>query len=501
MIGQTITSDHYGKLRIMGELPGCNQGGEGVVYETDNAGLLIKEFRPQLDPVTPPPIAQQLQAQKTIAYRTFVNLRFTAQTELQCLPLEYLNLPSNRPGYIMQRGEGELLADALDKTIPRLPIESRLSIARSLARAVHVLHARQVVHADLKPENFIVSQGSNTYRLLMLDIDGGGYHGPEAAQTFTRFAPTVVPWQPYRSPELVYQSWDTLWETPSVGKEPDLWALAVLLFVIIVDTDGPFPTRKQRMDIAHFNYSPYDRRDFAGSSPWPQTWQAKLMLNREIPPSIVEAFTTTFDGNRCVTGGGKPRLRAQEWERRLEIALEPNAQHSPVIPASPVGLSVSSPRVTIRLGGSVPIPTSVPSLSRPAPKPIPMGSAIPATMTIASSPPSTTRTIQTWHVGAMARLVILSAIIGALPLLTQIPAFRTLGLPLVGWPAGALTIAFAAAVGWFLGLLARKHALNWLLFALGAVASLVGVCIYRPALAPYVLLTELLLVFVRLAKL
>jgi len=269
MIGQQVTTSVFGSLTIKAILA---RGGEGIVYETNDPSALIKVYDPEIDPGTSQTTVERNVAQKRTAYATFVNLNFTGNRSLRCLPLEYVHLPNKTPSYAMARADGSLLTNIINTNIQKKPIKERIQIAHALTDAIAPLHSRAVVHADIKPENFFVASTQGGYGVYVLDIDGGGYYGPDPQ----RFKPTAVPYSPYRSPELVFGKWNSFGENASLAMQPDLWALAVLIYNIVVDADGPFCSRPQRTDLAKYGYKPYGSRDFAKETKWPQDWQYHL---------------------------------------------------------------------------------------------------------------------------------------------------------------------------------------------------------------------------------
>lgn len=134
--------------------------------------------------------------------------------------------------------------------------------------------------------------------------------------------PSAVPSGLCAVPELAQSArWETLWSQPSLVFEPDLWGLAVLLYCLLVDAEGPFPTRPARtLPPGLPAYAPYARWEWAGASPWPKPWQAALMAECGLAAALVQGFRWVFDGNRDGVQCRRPRLPAVEWRRRLQLS-------------------------------------------------------------------------------------------------------------------------------------------------------------------------------------
>ena len=313
-----INSRAFGIITIGEKL---DSGGEGQVLLTGYPDLLLKVYDPDLDPVTNTAQIQEGKQRKIIAYTTFSNLMFMKVPELECLPSEYIELPGGIPAYLMSRAKGKNLQDVLLGDLFKLSIQERLRISKGLAKALDYLHSSQVIHADIRPDNFFLHKEANDYTVFVLDIDGGGYFGP-VERVGPNFPPTVSPRRLYQSPELVFQSSLEIWKNPNWRRQPDLWALAVLLYQILVDKAGPFPTRPSRKDIP--GYLPYGRHEFAENGGWPKNWQYILMKDYEVPYDIVDGFRQVFNGVRRIDNGADLRLNAADWQKRLDIALKKN---------------------------------------------------------------------------------------------------------------------------------------------------------------------------------
>jgi DNA-binding helix-hairpin-helix protein with protein kinase domain len=197
--------------------------------------------------------------------------------------------------------------------------ENRLPLARALARAMRILRASQIVHADVNPENFIAREDPTGWTVFVLDIDGGGLLSPPGP-----VYPMAQPKRLYKAPELFAMQWQQLHKR-HVFFQPDAWALAVFLYQLLVDYEGPFCTMQFHPDPRVENYVPYKTyayRDTAVS--WPAPWQETLLRSANLSPQVVSLFYETF-GNRFILDEKKkkilrPRPQAAQWEATLARA-------------------------------------------------------------------------------------------------------------------------------------------------------------------------------------
>jgi serine/threonine protein kinase len=301
---ETIVSTLYGKeLRISGELA---RGGQGIVWETDDPRVLVKQCEPSL--MTDDPREQdELKRAAERAYKAFSAVNKGLQAELSCLPREYVTFRGS-PAYLMQRAEGELLQTMLRKHT--ITPQERLPLARALARAMRLLHASQIVHADVNPENFIARHTSAGFTVFVLDIDGGGLLSPPGP-----IYPMSQPKRLYKAPELAAMQWKHLYER-HLFFAPDRFALAVFLYQLLVDYEGPFCTVKTHPNPTVKDYVPYTPaayRDTAAS--WPAPWQKKLIRRAKLSPQIVALFHETFVNRFTIDT--RPRPTAAQWEEAL----------------------------------------------------------------------------------------------------------------------------------------------------------------------------------------
>jgi serine/threonine protein kinase len=136
-----------------------------------------------LDLVTGQPVALKIPFAKYQS-EPFYSARFKLEEEIGAS----LNHPSilrvipfkekSRPYIVMERLQGQLLADAL-KGGRRLTADLALGIAIRVAQALEYMHERKVLHRDLKPGNIMLCQdGSLRVIDLGLATSEGGPTGP-----------------------------------------------------------------------------------------------------------------------------------------------------------------------------------------------------------------------------------------------------------------------------------------------------------------------------------
>lgn len=291
-----------------------NWGGQGMVYNTNDSQYLLKVCDPfdlTLDE------SKKVKQDTIKRYRTFARLKFGNDQEMACLPLEYIEVDNNgvTPAYIMRRAGGKELSQSM-KTIKGLDVKERYRIARSLANTLSLLHSRQVVHADFKPDNFFFNDSG---LIQIIDIDGGGYFGAEPDTE--KFPPATIPNDRYRSPDISRWGWSRVWQygRGRLQKQPDLWSLAVLLYQILVDTEGPFPTKNDQDDPRHDWFRP---GEYALDRPqWPRPWQREAMRSIGLESRIILLFESVFKTENRARIDDPRRPDALNWRKTLDESI------------------------------------------------------------------------------------------------------------------------------------------------------------------------------------
>jgi serine/threonine protein kinase len=337
-----IPSAVYGKtLQISQEL---TRGGQGIVWNTDEYHILLKQFEPTFIADT---THQQndLRHKAARAYMAFCAVNRGHQAELRSLPREYLTFREN-PAYLMQRAEGELLQTVLRKK--QITRDNKVPIAHAVAKAIHKLHAAQMVHVDVNPENYLLRHDPPHWIVSVIDMDGGGLLSPPGP-----VYPLSQPKRLYKAPELCTLTWKQLRDR-SWFFAPDQWALAVLLYQILVDYEGPFCTVRKHPNPAVQDYIPfktYAYRDTA--SQWPLPWQETLLRHAALSDQIISFFYETFQYRFALEK--RPRPTAARWE----AALRPPTVPPPVVTVSTVPASRHQSPAAPRHPGNGQTPTRV----------------------------------------------------------------------------------------------------------------------------------------------
>jgi serine/threonine protein kinase len=338
------------------------QGGQGRIWGTDEPGVLVKQFEPAL--ISDDPAVQQILREKAErAYKGFCQVNKSQQPELCSLPREFVIVQGN-PSYIMRRAEGVPLQSLLREN--RIATSQNLPVALALARALAKLHSAQIIHADVHPDNYFVRGGPGGYTAIVLDIDGGGLLSPPGP-----IYPMSQPKRLYKAPELSQMKWQQLYNR-HLAFAPDDWGLAVLLYQLLVDYEGPFCTVKTHPNPAVKNYTPYQQAAYRDRSVrWPAAWQEPLLFQSNLTLNIISLFYATFasrfllDEKKEVTN---ERPTASVWEQALCPAL-------PCERSGPVRVSVVMP--VTRPSGSKREKNAGLRQSAPPPAPVTLHEAIP----------------------------------------------------------------------------------------------------------------------------
>jgi hypothetical protein len=308
-----IESARFGKQLMIGKE--CNRGGQGRIRETNDPCILHKQFEPGF--ITDDAARQErLQHKMDRAYQAFSQVnKNTTHVELKSLPREYVRL-AGKPGYLMEKAEGQLLWTLLRGNA--VAKEERLPLACAVARAFRRLRDAQLAHGDPHTENFFALQTPTGWVVPVIDIDGGGLLGPPGP-----IDPMSQPKRLYKAPELFSAKWPEL-RARGLFFAPDAWALAVLLYQLLVDYQGPFCSARVHPNPAvtmYVAYAPYAYRD--SDAVWPQPWQEALLTRAGLPDTLVSYFYAAFQHRFILAKNARPRPSASDWETALQSAITP----------------------------------------------------------------------------------------------------------------------------------------------------------------------------------
>ncbi len=135
------------------------------------------------------------------------------------------NVDGQTPFIVMELLHGETLVDRLERD-GRLPIDEINFIVSQMGAGMQHIHERNIIHRDLKGENiFLLGSGQHT---LVKILDFGLSKKPnEPGEKKLTAVGTMVGTAEYMSPEQILSSKD-------VDHRADLWAFAVLVYIMLV---------------------------------------------------------------------------------------------------------------------------------------------------------------------------------------------------------------------------------------------------------------------------
>ena len=137
-------------------------GGMGVVYGARHpiigkrAALKVLNARFSADPQAVARFVQEAQAVNQIGHANIVDI------------FAFGTLPDGRAYFVMEWLVGESLQDRLERG--RVPLVDVLPILIAIARALEAVHAANVVHRDLKPDNVYLVADADGLRIKLLDF-------------------------------------------------------------------------------------------------------------------------------------------------------------------------------------------------------------------------------------------------------------------------------------------------------------------------------------------
>lgn len=142
---------------------------------------------------------------------------------------EVIDRQGEPPAIVMELLEGESLAERLARS-RRLSLEDCASIVVAVARATRAIHARGVVHRDLKPDNVFLCR-DGTVKVLDFGIakaNGSPGSVDAGAGTLTRTG-QVLGTPHYMAPEVIFGEDD-------IDGRADVWSLGVIVYEALAGT-------------------------------------------------------------------------------------------------------------------------------------------------------------------------------------------------------------------------------------------------------------------------
>jgi serine/threonine protein kinase len=202
----------------------------------------------------------------------------------------YELLEQPEPMIVMETLGGRTLAHMLETDGP-LGIEDVAQLGLQLGSAVRYLHAKGVLHLDLKPSNVVAEAG----RAKLIDLSVGRPPGPARAGIGT--------WC-YMAPEQARGG--------SLGPPADVWGLGAVLFEAAVG-EAPFEDPSGEEGERAFATESSDLDTYTG--PWPQLERPAAMVGELVglPAALAEVIAV------CM----RPDPESRPHVAELMAALEP----------------------------------------------------------------------------------------------------------------------------------------------------------------------------------
>lgn len=273
------------------------QGGQGSVWRTDQAQVLIKQLTAQG--------SEQRQ-------RASDQLTWLMRQDLDGLhiakPLALLKAPD--AGYVMELMEGltaltgslELVADeGAEGFLQSGGLARRLALLKQLATTLALLHARGMIFGDLSPDNIYVSSKVEHAELWLIDCDNISFEATPCRALYT---------PDYGAPELVAGRAD-------FSSRTDVWSFAVVAFQLLTG-NHPF-----KGDLVNDGESDLEAQALAGAVPWiGNANDTSNASSRGIPLSMCATGKLTHLFVRCFEAGLNDPLARPSMAEWLEALVE-----------------------------------------------------------------------------------------------------------------------------------------------------------------------------------
>ncbi|NMC21136.1 MAG: hypothetical protein GYA33_12050 [Thermogutta sp.] len=262
-------------------------GGEGTVYETDQAGVLCKIYhKSRLTKGTQGKI--ELMASRKVAHPGI------------CWPLAAVNDSQGVfRGFLMPRASGEPLGHGLfipTVWLAKYPTWTRresVRLAIRILEAIQYLHRMGVLLGDINPMNILVASENSVFFVDCDSFQIQGFPCPVGSINFV-------------APEIQGQDFSKFLRT----LEHELFAVATLLFMIMMPGKPPYSHQggadgAANIQKMHFPY-PLGEKSSAGApeGAWRFCWSH---LTRPLKEAFHQSFHADFRG--------QPRVPVQTWLR------------------------------------------------------------------------------------------------------------------------------------------------------------------------------------------
>lgn len=225
------------------------------------------------------------------------------------------------------------------------------AVVRQLAEGLQHVHARHVIHADIKPENLLYVSSHPDSEVKLADFGLAVFCGGSHPATVKNWRGTIS----YSAPEMVEaKHWD---------HAVDLWAVGVLLFVLLggyMPFDPSNSGHDQKVLDRILRAKPAYTKDSGG---YPEQWERVSAAARGVIDKLLEydprarLTATGLHREAWVAGGASSEPLPESTRKKLlefnesrrvwrlaadTIALVTRAPHTAAVAAAASGLSVSS---------------------------------------------------------------------------------------------------------------------------------------------------------------
>jgi serine/threonine protein kinase len=195
------------------------------------------------------------------------------------------------PYMIMEVLRGELLADLLDRK-PQLPIRATLSLAAQTAAGLGALHAANIIHCDIKPENLYLANTPEQKKLVKI-LDFG--LAEVAGVSPTTDPPALRGTAQYMAPEQVLGD--------PVDARTDVYALGVVMFRLLTG-QLPFDLKLSTTLLRHQLVSPAPPPSWLREDLDPRVEAVVLKALRKNPANRYASAQALLTDLECIANGG-----------------------------------------------------------------------------------------------------------------------------------------------------------------------------------------------------